>query len=36
VEKLDEIYGFSVEHSALDFYGLCGECRTAEPSDAQG
>ncbi|MGI8848351.1 MAG: Fur family transcriptional regulator [Candidatus Dormibacteria bacterium] len=34
VEKLHETYGFSVEHSALDFYGVCGDCAAAADGGA--
>ena len=30
VQQLDDRYGFSVEHSALDFYGVCAGCRRSE------
>ena len=32
LHTLDEHYGFIVEHESLDFYGVCADCRRADPS----
>jgi Fur family ferric uptake transcriptional regulator len=29
VHRLEQQYGFSVEHGLLDFYGVCADCRAA-------